>query len=255
MVRSVPLVLQQLIALSVVLLVALMTLKFGTEHLRDAGSTFRGPHWFKNGETLEVSELVVSPFMRVESHTIRFGEEVVADWLWTDVADQVNVLVEDDQGRFLVLQQTKYGLPEVSWAVVGGLIEPFESPLAAAQRELLEELGRETRPDRWLYLGRFRTDANRGGGFVNCFLARHTKPVLTAPGRSDDLEQQNLQVVSREHLIELVLENKFAEVKWTATVALSLLRLQRPNTPLLPLHTIPGDPSLHGVVSNGSTTG
>mgnify|MGYP001221117611 CR=1 FL=1 len=232
-IRSVPLVLQQLLALLAVFCVAFVTLKFGAERLEENSSPFVGAHWSKPGQTLEVAELTATKFMRVESHTLRIGDEVVRGWLWVDVADQINVLVEDgDTGRFLVLRQTKYGLPEESYAVVGGLVEPGEQPLTAARRELLEELGRSAAPENWLFLGRFRTDANRGGGFVNCFLARHTRPVPPeARMPSDDWESQQVVTLTRHELLQLVTEQHFGEVKWTATVALALLRLQHEPKP------------------------
>ena len=42
---------------------------------------------------------------------------------------------------------------------------------------------------------------------------------------SDDAERQDKVELSQEELLEAVLAGAFAEVKWTATVALSLLRL------------------------------
>ena len=42
---------------------------------------------------------------------------------------------------------------------------------------------------------------------------------------SDDAERQDKVELSQEELLEAVLAGEFAEVKWTATVALSLLRL------------------------------
>jgi ADP-ribose pyrophosphatase len=221
--RPIPLVGQQALALVAVLAVALLTLKYGTDRLRASTSLFKGPHWFKPGQTVEAAELAASRFMRVESHTVRTGTEIVTGWLWIDMADQVNVLVENEDGAYLLLRQTKYGLAESSMAVVGGLVEPNESPDHAARRELLEELGRET--DSWLSLGRYRTDANRGGGYVHCFVAQRTRPV--PPERrvpSDDLEKQEVLTIPREELVSLVLDGKFAEVKWTATVALAMLR-------------------------------
>ena len=42
---------------------------------------------------------------------------------------------------------------------------------------------------------------------------------------SDDVERQDKVELSQEELLEAVLAGAFVEVKWTATVARSLLRL------------------------------
>jgi 8-oxo-dGTP diphosphatase len=47
------------------------------------------------------------------------------------------VLYRDDRGRVLVVHPTY----KEHWDIPGGYVEPGESPLAAARREVIEELG------------------------------------------------------------------------------------------------------------------
>ena len=101
--------------------------------------------------------------------------QVIHDWLVIDYHDRVNVLVEDEvqpgkERRFLVFEQSKYTLDSrVSLAVVGGIVEPGEEPQVAARREVEEEMGMDC--NEFHLLGRYRTDVNRGMGWVNSFLA------------------------------------------------------------------------------------
>lgn len=160
--------------------------------------TYSGSIYAKPHETLGDTCLVESPWMRLAQHSVRLppsGEEgddgngrVVDDWLWIDYHDRINVLVEapprpvtDDaaaastengastreETSFIVISQTKYALPnDASLAVVGGIIEPGEEVLTAAQREVREELKVTCR--NWKVLGnKFRTDVNRGMGWVS----------------------------------------------------------------------------------------
>lgn len=164
--------------------------------------------------------------------------------MWIDTPDHVNVLVstrvtcrlpltplclqvEDERGNFLVFRQTKYGLPGETLAVCGGAVEEGETPYEAAQRELLEEMGRETK--HWLFLGTFRVDSNRGMGYVSAFLAHRTrrvpKDVVIPP--SDDLEQQTLVRLTRPQLQSHLLAGHFQEVCWSNTVSLGLLKTSR----------------------------
>ena len=129
----------------------------------------------------------------------------------------------DGSARYLVFEQSKYGIEGTSLAVVGGLTEFTDTtPLAAAQRELNEEMGREA--GSMVPLGCYRTDVNRGGGYVCSFLALDTVPA--PPERrlsSDDLEPQDVVALTRAELQEALLASRFKEVKWSNTVALALL--------------------------------
>jgi ADP-ribose pyrophosphatase YjhB (NUDIX family) len=232
--------------------------------------TYRGTQYWKEGVTQSVQTLYETPFARFQIHKVQLGDTastIINDWLWYDESDNINVLVERaEDGKFLVLEQTKYGIDGSTYAVVGGLIETEikqqqqqqqgeggESPLQAAQRELQEELGMVA--TNWVELGAYRAAANRGGGTTYTFLARqaaaaaaadgntnnnknnnkkkagatpttHQQPQKNSKGRiaPGELERQDVIELSREELLEAVLAGKFKEIKWTATVALALLR-------------------------------
>lgn len=158
--------------------------------------------------------------------------------MWIDYHDRINVLVEDErlpsdgERRFLVFEQTKYALEgKTSWAIIGGIIEPGEEPEMAARREVQEEMnGLEC--ENFHFLGRYRTDVNRGMGWLNSFLATNcsrkrskhqTDHVAIDEVGAADTEKQTLKSVSLTEIKQAAKDGKFMEVQWTATVAQALL--------------------------------
>lgn len=82
------------------------------------------------------------------------------------------------------------------------------------------------RSEQWTFLGRFRTDANRGGGFVYCYLARNSEAELEqTPSSLKIIESKSMIKLSRKQLQDAVVSGKFLEAKWALTVSLGLLRI------------------------------
>lgn len=164
--------------------------------------SYEGEIYTKPNETVDNKCLIESPWMRVAQHSVKLlldnggnnnnnsNNKIVSDWLYIDYHDRINVLVEapsvenaqpGEEQQFIILKQTKYALNDEvpSYAIVGGIIEPNtnsneeeggggETPDMAAKREVQEELN--VKCSTWHKLGKFRTDVNRGMGWVRWFL-------------------------------------------------------------------------------------
>jgi len=160
-----------------------------------------------------------SKYLKVENHKIELPDgRVIEDWPWVITPDFVNILAVTQGGEFLVFRQTKYGIEGTSLATVGGYIEPGEDPLSAAKRELLEETGYEAQ--KWISLGQYRVDSNRGAGSTHFYFALQAEKVKDVD--SDDLEEQQMLFLSEPELESALLSNQFKVLPWTAIVALAL---------------------------------
>lgn len=192
--------------------------------------TYRGNE-YKSGSLSAPQCLVNSKFLKLSLHSVELPSgQVVHDWLWIDYHDRVNVLVQNAEGKFLVFEQTKYALEgRQSLAIVGGIVEPGEDAHETAKREVEEELHQECAE--FHALGRYRTDVNRGVGWLNSFLAtgcstaKHhleEQQSLAAQVGAADTEKQIVNEISLTQLQQAYFEGRFLEVQWTATIGLAL---------------------------------
>ena len=160
-----------------------------------------------------------SKFLTVENHSVELPDgRVIDDWPWVITPDFVNVLAVTREGEFLVFRQTKYGIDGTSLAPVGGYIEPGEDPLSTAKRELLEETG--FKAPKWVSLGQYRVDSNRGAGSAHFYLALGAEKVKDID--SDDLEEQHLLFLNITELETALITFQFKVLPWTSIVALAL---------------------------------
>ncbi|MBL7077585.1 MAG: NUDIX hydrolase [Kiritimatiellae bacterium] len=160
-------------------------------------------------------------FLKVERHTVDFGEgRVIDDWPWVITPDFVVIVAVTPEGKFVCMRQGKYTIEGVAIAPPGGHIEEGDSPRESAERELREETGYESGD--WTFLGSYPVDANRGAGRANFFLARDA--TFAGHVESDDLEPQELVLLSREELEATIDDCEVKPLPWVTAFALALRR-------------------------------
>ncbi len=163
------------------------------------------------------------PFLTVERHHVVLpdGREI-PNWQWVMTPEYVNVAAITADHRFVLFRQEKYAVEGLSLAPVGGYLEPGEDPLLAAQRELREESGYAA--SEWEHLGRYTVDGNRGAGVAHLYLAWGA--TFVGKGESDDLEAQELVLLTVDEVRQALAAGEFKVLAWATVIALALLRLQ-----------------------------
>jgi len=163
-----------------------------------------------------------SKWLSVEDHTIQLPNgTIIEHWPWIISPDYVNVIVQNVDGDFVCFRQTKYAAHGITLAPVGGYLDEGEEPLACAKRELREELGYEA--TEWIHLGSFPCDGNHGNGTANLFLARGA--YKAGEIIADDLEEQEIVTLTRNELMQALLNGEFKVLSWSTAVALALFHV------------------------------
>ena len=82
--------------------------------------------------------LNLGKFLTVESHTVKLPDgQIIPDWAWLIIPSAAIVLAVTEDNQFICFRQTKYAVEGTSLAPVCGMLEPNETPIDAAKRELL----------------------------------------------------------------------------------------------------------------------
>lgn len=111
------------------------------------------------------------PWVRLSSEHVRLPSGVeIEDFYRVDINPYVMMFAITDDQEVIFVEHYKHGPQAVSVELPAGYVDAQESPLDAAQRELREETGYESR--QWTDLGRQFIDGNRGCGWVYSFLAQ-----------------------------------------------------------------------------------
>jgi ADP-ribose pyrophosphatase len=170
-------------------------------------------------ETLKTCDLfVAAPWIKVSVQQVRLPDgKLVDDYYQIGLPEYAIVFAQTADARVIVERQYKHGVGKVSLMLPAGLIENGETPLAAAQRELLEETGYVS--DDWQPLGSFVANGNYGCGRAHLFTARNAREI--AAPHSGDLEEMEIMRMELEDLIDAVRTGDVALLAPVAAIALA----------------------------------
>ena len=166
-----------------------------------------------------------SPWFRVLADDVALPDgQRIENFHRIEAPDFVIIFPLADDGRVLALRGYKHGAGHVMLQLPAGYLDRAnESPLACAQRELLEETGHTA--SEWQALGRVSVDGNRGFGHAHLFLARGLCAVA-APD-AGDLETLVVEWLDLDELRRHWRAGEFDNTAATALIGLALDVLDR----------------------------
>ena len=112
--------------------------------------------------------------LRVDRVQLPHGP-VLDEYHVVEYPDWVCVVALTPAREVVMVEQYRYGIDRMSLEFPAGAIDPGEDPLAAAQRELLEETGYEA--DRWTRLGALAVEPTRHTNHGHIYIAHDVQQV------------------------------------------------------------------------------
>ena len=126
-----------------------------------------------------------------------------------------------DDGKILMERQYRYAVQEALLEVPAGKLDPGESPLACAQRELEEETG--FKANSWTFLGTIATSPGFCDEVIHIYLA---EGLAEGTVSWDEDEYVELEYFTFDELVAAMAAERIKDGKTLAALMLALPRLR-----------------------------
>jgi 8-oxo-dGTP pyrophosphatase MutT (NUDIX family) len=127
-----------------------------------------------------------NPWFRVRHDRVVRPDGREGDWYVVETPANAGTVAVDDTGAVVLVGEWAYAVGEFTWSLPSGTVEPDETPLAAAQRELREETGVEAA--RWEPLGSFYLSQGQTTEISYMYLATGLRQGQAAPDGTEVLQ-------------------------------------------------------------------
>ena len=133
------------------------------------------------------------------------GDEIVREYV--DHTGAVGVLALDDDDRAFLIKQYRHPVRMRDWEIPAGLLDVAdEAPLAAAKRELAEEV--DMLATDWAVLGEFYTSPGGSDEAIRIYLARGLSPADDVFDRTGEEADMETRWVPLDDLVDAVLARR-----------------------------------------------
>ena len=151
---------------------------------------------------VETSEYIHQlPWFTVRKEAIRMESGgTIPDYFVLEYPDWINVVAVTTDGHLVLIRQYRHGIAGVHYELCAGVVDPGEDPLAAAQRELLEETG--FGGGHWQLLMTLSANPGTHSNLTYSYLA--TDVTLQQAQALELTEEITVHVVSRERAKEII---------------------------------------------------
>lgn len=165
-------------------------------------------HKIRKWRTLESEYLIQRPWLTARRDTVELPDgHIHPEYYILEYPDWVNVIAITEDEEFVMVEQYRHGLGDVFTELVAGVIEKDETPLAAAQRELLEETG--FAGGEWMLNMILSQNPSSTTNLTYSFIAKGARKV--SGQNLDETEDISVRLLSKKELLEMLMADEMKQ--------------------------------------------
>jgi ADP-ribose pyrophosphatase len=161
-------------------------------------------------ENLRIDTCEIPGGMIVEKMVFEFGT-------WA------NVVALTPQQEVILIRQYRHGVGKTIWEIPGGAVDPGETPLQAAGRELLEETGYLAGP--LIETGTVSPNPDNHTNFIHTFLALDVEK--TSEQELDESEEIDVHPIPLNEVLRMAREGEILQAMQISALFFALAHLNR----------------------------
>lgn len=152
-------------------------------------------------KTLNSEYLFRRPWLTARRDCVELPDGRVLDEFYIlEYPEWVNVIAITPEGQFVMVRQYRHGLGDVFTELCAGCVEPGETPIEAAKRELLEETG--FGGGEWREFDVLSANPTSNNNLSHTFIAEGV--TLQSEQHLDDSEDIAVELLTREQVMSLL---------------------------------------------------
>ena len=167
----------------------------------------------KEWKVLESEYLVRRPWLTARRDRLELPDgRIIPEYYVLEYPDWVNVIAITKDGQFVMERQYRHAARKISLELPCGVMEEGETPLEAAQRELLEETG--FGGGQWKKLMELSPNPSAMSNMTHCFLAIGVEKI--AEQHLDETEELSVLFMTKEEVKRMLKENQICQALMVA---------------------------------------
>ena len=162
----------------------------------------------KKWTTLESRYIIQRPWLTARVDKVQLPDgRINPEHYVLEYPEWVNIIAITREGEFVMVRQYRHAMDIVLDELCAGVIEDGETPLQAAQRELLEETGYGG--GEWRHLMDLSANSSTMNNMTHCFVATGVEKI--SDPHLDSTEDLEVHLLSRDEVWELLKTNQLVQ--------------------------------------------